>query len=432
MGDIPFRKGQELSLHRLFTACWYPALDCRRPKVRVSSKKRIIEGNSMATVLTSRIMSESKKTTALVLASVLALAGLIALPHSASATTAANPTIVFDGNTLATSVPVSEASTRVSSDSLRVSTESLARTTSTTRSGYTFGGWSLGRGEAATNEITTATSGDTTRTIFAVWNTTISYNVNGADSGALSGSKTQDVYRFGQTLTLPSAGTLVKSGFAFGGWMSVSLSATRITTYSAGSSDVGSPTLFASWIKTVSFNANTATAGTIPTSQVFTSGGTALKLPVLSEMTLRKSGYDFMGWSTTATGAVIANPGSYIPTTSQQTLYAIWKVQSSKATARVFFNPGKSVLRAAQKLVIRDMVDSLKGKTAIKISLAATRARSNAKSLGKARNTAVANYLTSLGVVATYTRTNTIGTGISTGTKSNRVTIGASWTNPAN
>jgi outer membrane protein OmpA-like peptidoglycan-associated protein len=98
----------------------------------------------------------------------------------------------------------------------------------------------------------------------------------------------------------------------------------------------------------------------------------------------------------------------------------------------VFFNPGKSVLRAAQKLVIRDMVDSLKGKTAIKISLAATRARSNAKSLGKARNTAVVNYLTSLGVVATYTRTNTIGTGISTGTKSNRVTIGASWTNPAN
>jgi uncharacterized repeat protein (TIGR02543 family) len=367
----------------------------------------------MSLVMNSRVMSQSQRTVSIVLTGLLAVASLIAIPSSASATIAANPTIVFDGNTLATSVPVSEASTRVSSDSLRVSTESLARTTSTTRSGYTFGGWSLGRGEAATNEITTATSGDTTRTIFAVWNTTISY-------------------RFGQTLTLPSAGTLVKSGFAFGGWMSVSLSATRITTYSAGSSDVGSPTLFASWIKTVTFNANTATAGTIPASQVFTSGGTALKLPVLSEMTLRKSGYDFMGWSTTATGAVIANPGSYIPTTSQQTLYAIWKVQSSKATARVFFNPGKSVLRAAQKLVIRDMVDSLKGKTAIKISLAATRARSNAKSLGKARNTAVVNYLTSLGVVATYTRTNTIGTGISTGTKSNRVTIGASWTNPAN
>ena len=386
----------------------------------------------MATVLSLRIMSESKKTTAVVLTGLLALAGLSAMPTSASATTAANPTIIFDGNTLAISVPVSEASTRVSADSLRVSTESLARTASTTRSGYTFGGWSLSRGEAATTEITTAAASDTTRTIFAVWNTNISYNVNGADSGALPGGKTQDVYRFGQILTLPSAGTLVKSGFAFGGWMSASLSANRVSTYSAGSSDVGNPTLFASWIKTVTFNANSATTGTIPAAQVFTSGGTALRLPVLSEMTLRKPGYDFMGWSLTATGAVIANPGSYIPANSQQTLFAIWKVQSSKATARVFFKPGKSVLRAAQKLVIREMVDSLRGKSAIKISLAATRARGNAKSLGKARNTAVVNYLNSLGVVATYTRTNTIGTGVSTGTKSNRVTISASWTNPTN
>ena len=384
----------------------------------------------MSTVFNSRLMSQSQRTISIVLTGLLAIASLIAIPTSASASTATNPTIVFDGNTLATSVPASEASTRVSSDSLRVSTESLARTATTARSGYTFGGWSLARGEAATNEITTSATADTTRTIFAVWNTTVSYNVNGADSGALSGSKTQDVYRFGQNLTLPSAGTLAKSGFAFGGWMSASLSATRITTYSAGSSDVGNPTLFASWIKTVSFNANTATAGTIPTAQVFTSGGTALKLPVLSEITLRKTGYDFMGWSLSATGLVIANPGSFIPVTSQQTVYAIWKVTSTKAAARVFFNPGKSVLRAAQKLEIRELVDSVRGKSAIKITLAATRPSGSAKSRGKLRNDAVVKYLKSLGVVATYTRTNTIGTGSPTGTKSNRVTISASWTNP--
>jgi uncharacterized repeat protein (TIGR02543 family) len=152
---------------------------------------------------------------------------------------------------------------------------------------------------------------------------------------------------------------------------------------------------------------------------------------VASEVTLRKSGYDFIGWSTTATGTPVSNPATYTPLVSQQTLYAVWRVQGTKTSARVFFNPGKSVLRAAQKLVIRDMVDSLRGKTSIKISLAATRARSNAKSLGKARNSAVVNYLNSLGVVATYTRTNTIGTGLSTGTKSNRVTISATWTNPA-
>jgi uncharacterized repeat protein (TIGR02543 family) len=383
----------------------------------------------MSSVLAAPTAFRAKKAVALLLTGLLTVAGLVAIPSSASATTAANPTIVFDGNTLTTSVPATESSTRISSDSFRVSTEALSRTASTTRAGYTFGGWSLTRGGAATTEITTTTTADTTRTIFAVWNTFVLYDGNGVDGGSLPSDKTRDVYRFGDNLTLATAGTLTKSGFAFGGWMSATLSTTRLTTYQAGSTDVGNVTLYAAWIKTVAFNGNTATSGTIPAARVFTSGGTALKLPVLSEMTLRKSGYDFVGWSLTSAGPVIGNPGSYIPLVSQQTLYAIWKVQGTKATDRVFFNPGKSTLRSGQKLVLRELADSLKGKTAIKISLAATRARSSSKSLGKARNTAVVNYLTSLGVVATYTRTNTIGTGLSTGTKSNRVTVTASWTN---
>lgn len=383
----------------------------------------------MSSVLTAPTVLRTKKSVALLMTGLLTIAGLTAIPSSASATTAANPTIVFDGNTLTTSVPATESSTRISSDSFRVSTDSLSRTAITARAGYTFGGWSLTRGGAATSEITTTTTADTTRTIFAVWNTFVLYDGNGVDGGSLPSDKTRDVYRFGDNLTLATAGTLNKSGFAFGGWMPTTLSTTRLTTYQAGSTDVGNVTLYAAWIKTVAFNGNTATSGTIPAARVFTSGGTALKLPVLSEMTLRKSGYDFVGWSLTSAGPVIGNPGSYIPLVAQQTLFAIWKVQGTKATDRVFFNPGKSTLRSGQKLVIRELVHSLKGKTAIKISLAATHARTSSKSLGKARNTAVVNYLTSLGVVATYTRTNKIGTGLSTGKKSNRVTITASWTN---
>ena len=361
----------------------------------------------------------------------LSISGLFGFGAPAYAATALEPTIIFDGNTLATSAPTTDTSTRVTADSLRLSTESLVRTASTTRTGYTFGGWALTRGGAATNEITTTTTGDTTRTLFAVWNTTIFYDATGVTTGELTGGKTQDTYRFGQTLTLPTGGTLVKPGFAFGGWMTTTLSTTRLTSYTAATSAVGNPRLYAAWIKTVTFNANTATSGTVPAAQVFVSGGTALKLPVISEMTLRKTGFDFMGWSTTATGTLITNPGSYTPLTSQQTLYAIWKVQSTKATTRVFFKPGKAGLRAAQKLIIRDMVDSLRGKTAIKITVAATRARTNSKSLGKQRNTAVVVYLTSLGVTATYVRSNKIGAASSsTSKKNNRVTIDASWTNP--
>ena len=377
-----------------------------------------------------QIQTLRSKPIALALSVSLTIGGLFALGVPAIATTASSPTIVFDGNSISATIPATESATRVSSDSLSLSTESLARTATTTRTGYTFGGWSLTQGGAATTAITTTTTSDTTRTIYAVWNTTLTYNLNGADSGLPSGGATSTTYRFWNNLTLRTVGTMVKSGYAFGGWMATTVSANRVTTYTAAADAVGNPTLYAAWIKTVTFNSNTATSGTIPASQVYLSGGTALKLPVLSETTLRKTGYDFTGWSTTATGTPVTNPGSYVPLVAQQTLYAIWKVQTSKATARVFFNPGKSTLRAAQKLVIRDMVDAIKTKSAIKITLAATRPSGSVKSLAKSRNTAVVNYINSLGVVATYTRSTSVGTtGLSTGPKNNRVTISSSWTN---
>jgi outer membrane protein OmpA-like peptidoglycan-associated protein len=147
-------------------------------------------------------------------------------------------------------------------------------------------------------------------------------------------------------------------------------------------------------------------------------------------MTLRKPGYSFVGWSTSPTGSVVSSADSYVPVVSQRSLFAIWKIQSTKATARVFFNPGKSTLRAAQKLILRDLADSLDDAKQIKIAASATRASRDRKSLGKARNTAVVNYLRSLGVEAIFTRTNTVGKGrLSTANKNNRVTLQASWVN---
>jgi len=361
----------------------------------------------------------------------LAVSGVFGFGAPAYSSTAAEPTIIFDGNTLATSVPASEGANRVSADSLRLTTGTLARTAVTTRAGYSFGGWSLARGGAATNEITTTTTSDTTRTIYAVWNTTLNYNNNGATSGALAGAKTNDTYRFGQTLTLPTAGTLVRTGFAFGGWMPATLSASRVTTYTAGLNDVGNATLYAAWIKTVTFNSNFAASGTAPAQQVFLAGGDRLRLPTFSEMTLRKPGYDFLGWSTTATGSPVSNPSAYEPIIAQQTLYAIWRVQSTKASTRVFFNPGKSNLRAAQKLVLRDLVDSLRGKSNISVTVVALRAKASVKSLGRTRNAAVVRYLKSQGVNATFARKNNVSSSnLTKAKKVNRVTVQAVWTNP--
>lgn len=368
----------------------------------------------------------AKKTISVLATASLTLIGLSALSTPAAAGT--NVDVFYAGNTIGTAVPSS-----ITVDRDLVPLPAAASVTGS-RTGYTFGGWSVSAGGAALSGSTYAFSSTASRLdLYAVWNTAVNYNLNGADSGASSVARTSDNYRFGQVLTLPTAGTLVKSGFAFGGWMAVSISTTRSTSYQAASDASGNPTLYAAWIKTVSFNANGATGGTIPASLTYVNGGARIKLPAASEMSLRKPGYDFVGWSTSQTGSLVSNPSSYVPLVAQRTLFAIWKIQSTKATARVFFNPDKSTLRVGQKLIIRDLVDSLNGRTAIKISLAATRASGDVKSLGKQRNSAVMAYIKSLGVEATFTRTSTIGTGTSSSApKNNRVTISSSWTNPAN
>lgn len=386
----------------------------------------------MEKVLSFQMGSEAKRAVAVGITGLLVIVGVVALPSSASASTAANPSIVFDGNTLATSVPTTDTSTRVSADSLRVSTESLARTITSARSGYTFGGWALTRGGAATNEITTATTGDTTRTLFAVWNTTINYGTNLADSGVLPGNQISATYRFGQSLVLPTVGTLVKAGYAFGGWMPTTISTNRFTTYTAAALDNGNPTVYVAWIKTVSFNANGVTTGAVPTAQTYVAGGTRLSLPTISAMTLRRVGYDFLGWSTTATGSLVSGPTSYVPLVAQQTLFAIWRLQTTKADSRVFFKPGKSVLSSAQKLVLRDLVDSLRGKTDINITVVSKRPKASKKALGRARNAAVVSYLGSLGVTAKFVRQNTAGkSNLTVAKKVNRVTVFAGWVNPS-
>lgn len=359
----------------------------------------------------------------------LALALSTALSSANPAVAGTNVDVYYSGNTIGT---VNPASLTVDRDVVPLP---VAASVTGSRTGYTFGGWSLTLGGAALSGSTYAFSSTADRLdLYAVWNTTINYNLNGSDSGTLSTSRTTDTYRFGQNLTLPTAGTLVKSGFAFGGWMNSSVSTTRFTSYQAGATETGDRTFYAAWIKTVSFNANGATVGSVPSSLVYVNGGTRLVLPVASEMTLRKPGYEFVGWSTTPAGKKItSNPGSYVPLVAQRTLYAIWKIQTTKATARVFFKPGKSTLRAAQKLVLRDLADSLEGRTSISLAVAANRYRLAPKSLGKARNTAVVDYLRSLGVSATVSRTNTVGTGsTSSSLKNNRVTVKATWTNPTN
>jgi uncharacterized repeat protein (TIGR02543 family) len=374
-------------------------------------------------------MSSTKKRPPAILAIIaLSLSGVFGLGAPAIATTPFE--VVYNGNTIGTQVPANQTATRGEAFTLPAGSAVTG-----SRTGYTFGGWSLTPGGVAVaNPFTytgSATSDNNRLNLHAVWNTTLNYNLNGADSGTLPQAKVSDTYRFGQSLTLPTSGTAVKAGFAFGGWLASPSSTNRLTTYTAGPTEAGNQILYAAWIKTVSFNPNGAATGTIPTALTYFAGGDRLKLPVASEMTLRRTGYDFVGWSTSPTGTLVSNPNSYLPIVSQRTLFAIWKIQTTKASSRVFFTPGKSGLRAAQKLVLRDLADTLQGRTQISIQLAARRHTTAKAKLGKQRNTQVVKYLRSLGVEATFQRTNVARSGSPTGEKNNRVTIQASWSNPA-
>ena len=371
------------------------------------------------------------KSTSTLLVATLALTGIFSV-GPAFANTAQSPTIVFDGNTLATSTPKDEIADRLDSGSLSLSPVALTRLATTTRAGYTFGGWSLEKGGEVTKEITTPSTATTFRFIYAVWNTKITYNSNKADSGALTNYKTQDVYRFGQNLTLPTVGTLVKSGYSFGGWMTTAYSSTRITSYQAGSADVGNPTLYAAWIRNVTFDANGG-SGTAPAAAAYTSGGPRLKLPTFTEVTLKKPGFNFAGWSNSPVGSLVANSGAYLPPVAETTLYAIWKAQSTAATPAVSFKSGKSVLSSSQKLVLDDLASSIGKGTAVTVAVSSVRAPGTSKALGRARTAAVVDYLKSTGIEATYTRTNSVGkSGTASTPSNNRVTVQASWTNPAN
>lgn len=210
--------------------------------------------------------------------------------------------------------------------------------TAPTRSGYTFKGWGTSSSASyASYQPGGKYTANASRTLYAIWESnapktyTISYNANGGTGAPASQTKTHNV-----TLTLrtniPS-----RSGYTFKGW-STSSSATSAS-YSAGGSFTtnANTTLYAVWqadpiTYTVSYKANGGSGA--PSSQTKTHN-VAL---TLSSTKPTRSGYTFLGWSTSsmATSPTYYAGGSYTANSSA-TLYAVWS-KNAPATYTVGFN----------------------------------------------------------------------------------------------
>lgn len=197
--------------------------------------------------------------------------------------------------------------------------------TTPTRSGYTFLGWSTSStATSPTYYAGGSYTANASATLYAVWSYnaptvyTISFNANGGSGAPGSVTKTHGV-----TLYLPSTEP-TRTNYDFLGW-STSSTATTPTYYAGGSfTRNANTTLYAVWeyapaTYRVYYNANGGSGA--PSSQIKTYGVSL----TLSSVIPTRSGYDFIGWSTssTATSATYDPSDSYTANASV-TLYAVW------------------------------------------------------------------------------------------------------------
>jgi uncharacterized repeat protein (TIGR02543 family) len=197
--------------------------------------------------------------------------------------------------------------------------------TEPTRTGYTFGGWykeaaCTNAWNFATDKVTTAT------TLFAKWIPNpfmVTFNTQG---GNTIGSVTTG---YDTAITAPPAPT--RSGYNFGGWYKESACTDDwdFTTDKVTSAT----TLYAKWAPntyTVKFNTNGG-KGTMPSlSLAYNTSKT------LTANAFKKTGYSFLGWAKTPTGAVV-----YKDKTSVKNLTA-----ANRGTINLYAKWGPPILEA--------------------------------------------------------------------------------------
>lgn len=255
-----------------------------------------------------------------------------------------------------------------SSVTVRDNENALAKT------GYDFAGWNTkADGTGGSRPVgSTFTIGSENLELFAQWNPKsfyVSYDGNGSTDGTVP----VDVLsprNYGASVPVLSAGSLVKAGYRFIGWSTVSdgtgVPYLPAASFTLGDADV---VLFAQWsnVAQVDYYTNGATKGTVPPDYEFTFGSTVTVST--NSGGLAKPGYKFVGWNTKAdgSGTSYGATGSitFVMPEDEVSLYAMWKVVPA---------PNKPVVEAAAAPVVTFMLRfqygssalSLKDKNAIK------------------------------------------------------------------
>ncbi len=152
-----------------------------------------------------------------------------------------------------------------------------------------------------------ASTGDTT--LYAQWDSVITYNGNGQTSASSTIPATTIIKGVGTTTTLANQGTMLKTGYTFSGWNTradgTGTNFAPGTTYTT----TGNVTLFARWIAKIDYNSNSASGASNPTTANYLPTVTSIPVSDLAEIgTMTRPGYTLGGWNTRSDGAGITYP----------------------------------------------------------------------------------------------------------------------------
>ena len=197
-----------------------------------------------------------------------------------------------------------------------------------TKTGYTFEGWYSE--SSLTNRITNTTVfKNEYTTLYAKWTVNqyiVTYNANGGSVSPTSKTVTYDT-TYG---TLP---TPTRAGHTFKGWYTLASGGTQVTSTTVVKAE-SNHTIYAQWTAnnyTLSYNNN---GGTGCSSKIITYGSTYGTL-----CTPTRSGYNFLGWYTLASGGTQITSSTVLWSASNQTIYAHWEYVS---VPTVIYNGGSN------------------------------------------------------------------------------------------
>jgi uncharacterized repeat protein (TIGR02543 family) len=204
-------------------------------------------------------------------------------------------------------------------------------TTAPLRSGYNFVGWFTAAtgGTQVTNASYTPSSPYGAVTLYARWSASttnaITFDGQGATTAASGGSTTYTTAT--AVATIPTTAPL-RSGYTFAGWFTAATGGTQVTNASyTPSSPYGAITIYARWTaltnNAITYNGQGATTAASGGSTTYTTATAISTIPTTAPL---RTGYNFAGWFTAATGGTQVTNGSYTPSSPYGaiTIYAQW------------------------------------------------------------------------------------------------------------